>query len=65
MVKLDEVFDDEPEAEVIIDKKCKGKNEPDRAIKEQLCEGAIKLVTEMIEHMKNSAQEQMASPQNK
>ena len=64
VVKMDEVFDDEPEAEVVIDKKCKGKTaEPDRALKEKLCADAVQLVTGMIENMKNTAGEMM-SPQS-
>merc|ERR1711939_133653 len=64
VVKMDEVFDDEPEAEVVIDRKCKGKTaEPDRALKEKLCADAVQLVTGMIENMKNTAGKMM-SPQS-
>ena len=65
-IKMPEVFDDEPEADVVIDKKSKGgKAEPDRALKQKLCEKAVEMVAAMIAGMKDVAPELMSPTHNK
>ena len=51
-----QIIDDEPEAEVVIDKKSKGSAaEPDRALKEKVGAAAAQMVTQLLLDLKNEA----------
>jgi len=51
-VRMEEIFDDEPEANVVVDKKSSTTAAPDRALKEKLCLEAIQFVVELITDLK-------------
>merc|ERR1711988_456702 len=62
-VKMEEIFDDEPETVLTVDKKSKGSAaEPDRNVKEVLCKEAVRLINDLIRDLQQGKVDCSKSP---